>query len=472
MRNARGGQVIPADPAATLRAAMSAASFRPSRADVRDLWRLALPIVAVQLGMMAMGVVDTIMVGHFSSEAMAATALGNIYAFGVMLAAMGIPMALDPLMSQAVGAGDTLGETRALQRGVVLVLATTIPVTLLFLPAGAVFRLLGQPEAIIPDATGFVLTSIPGIAPFLLVTVMRQALQARHRTRPILIAILVANVVNAGLDWVLVFGNLGFPAMGAVGSAWATMISRWFLALCLGALAWPELRVHVVPWRRDAFEVRALLGIVAIGVPISLQIALEVGAFNVAGLLMGGIGQTPLASHNVALNLASTTFMVPLGIGTAASVLVGNAIGRGDAQAARRAAGAGLACGAAFMVVSGVTFLAVPGLFARGFAEDAAVVALAASLIPIAGVFQVFDGVQCVATGVLRGAGESRPAAVANLVGYWIVGLPFGWWLTHRAGLGPQGIWWGLTLGLAAVAVLLTWRTTRVLRGEVRRVSV
>ena len=451
---------------------MSAASFRPSRADVRDLWRLALPIVAVQVGGMAMGVVDTIMVGHFSPDAMAATALGNIYAFAVLMAGMGIPMALDPLLSQAVGAGDAEGETRALQRGVVIVLALTVPLTLLFLPAGAVFRFLGQPEAIIPDATAFVLASIPGIAPFLVTTVMRQSLQARHRIRPILVAILAANVVNAGLDWVLVFGHLGFPAMGAVGSAWATAASRWFQTLSLCALAWPSLRAHFVPWRREAFDLRAIRGILAIGVPISLQIALEVGAFNVAGLLMGRIGATPLAGHNVALNLASLTFMVPLGIGTATSVLVGNAIGRGDSSAARRAAGAGVVCGAAFMLLSGATFLSVPGLFARAYADDAAVVALAASLIPIAGVFQVFDGVQCVASGILRGAGESRPAAAANLVGYWIVGLPFGWWLTHYAQIGPQGIWWGLTLGLAAVAVLLTYRTTRVLRGDVRRVSV
>jgi MATE family multidrug resistance protein len=451
---------------------MSAASFRPSRADVRALLRLALPIVAVQLGAMAMGVVDTVMVGHFSRDAMAATALGNIYVFSVLLSGMGILMALDPLMSQAVGAGDALGEARAMQRGVVLVLAMTVPLSLLVLPAEPVLVLLRQPASIVPDAAAFVRISALGVAPFLLVTVMRQALQARHRMRPILVAILAANVLNAGLDWVLVFGHLGFPAMGAVGSAWATALSRWFLALFLAAVAWPELRRSLVPWRRDAFDVRALRGILALGLPIGVQVALEMGAFNVAGLLMGGMGETPLAGHTVALQLASTTFMVPLGIGTAASVLVGNAIGRGDANSARRAAGAGFLCGVAFMALSGAMFLSVPGIFAQAYTHDAAVVALAASLIPIAGVFQVFDGVQCVATGVLRGAGESRPAAAANLVGYWMVGLPFGWWLTTGAGLGPKGVWWGLTLGLAAVAVLLSWRTARVLRGEVRRIDV
>jgi MATE family multidrug resistance protein len=451
---------------------VSAWSFRPSRADLRELWRLALPIVAVQLGGMAMGVVDTIMVGHVSREARPATALGNMYAISVLLFGMGILMGLDPLMSQAVGAGDAVGESRALQRGVVLCAAMTLPLTLLFLPAGAVLEFLGQKPDVVPTAAAFVVTSIPGIAPFLLVTVMRQALQARHRVAPILVAIVAANLVNAALDWVLIYGHLGAPKMGAVGSAWATVVSRWFLALLLCGLSWRDLRPRLVPWRRDAFDVAALGRILRLGLPFGVQVALEMGAFSVAGLAIGTIDVASFAAHHAALNLASTTFMVPLGIGTATSVLVGNAIGRGDSAGTRRAAATGLFCGAAFMTASAFLFLVGAPHLASIYSSDAGVVATAALLIAIAGVFQIFDGVQCVATGILRGAGESRPAAIANLVGYWIIGLPFGWWLTTRSGMGPQGVWWGLTLGLAAVAVLLTWRAARVLRGELRRVNV
>src|SRR5262245_29976771 len=275
---------------ATLRRPMLAESFRPSRADVRELMRLAVPIVAVQLGAMAMGIVDTILVGHYSRDAMAATALGNIYAFSLLLTGMGVVLALDPLLSQAAGAGDRDGAALAFQRGVVLCGALTVPLSLLFLPAGPVLAALGQPATVVPDAAAYVRVSSLGVAPFLLVTVMRQSLQARHLIRPILVAMIAANVVNAALGWVLVFGHVGFPAMGAVGSAWATAVSRWFLAVFLATVAWRELRPSLVPWRREAFDVRALRGILALGLPIGLQVALEVFAFNVAGLLMGRIG--------------------------------------------------------------------------------------------------------------------------------------------------------------------------------------
>lgn len=451
---------------------MSLAAFRPARDDLRALSRLALPLVAVQVGQMSMGVVDTIMVGRVSGDAMAAAALGNIYSFGLVLLAMGVLLLLDPLISQAVGARDETAAARAVQRGIVLATAMTVPVALLHLPAERVLRFLGQPESILRDAAGFTRASILGIAPFLYVTVMRQALQARHRIRPIVIAMLVANAVNAGFNWVFIYGHLGSPALGAPGSGLSTSLSRWFLALLLGALAWSDLRPAFVPWRRDAFDVRALARMVAMGAPIGFQLALEIGCFNLAGLLIGRMGASALAGHQVALNLASLTFMVPLGFAMASSVLVGNAIGRGDAEGARRSAGAGLVAGASFMAVSGLLFLALARPLALLYNRETAVVATAAALIPIAGFFQVFDGVQCVATGVLRGAGETRVPAVANLVGYWAVGLPFGWWLVAYRGGGPAGLWWGLTLGLAAVALLLTWRTFHVLGRDVRRLEV
>ena len=450
---------------------MSLAAFRPSKDDVRALLRLALPLVAVQVGQTAMGLVDSAMVGHLSADAMAAVALGNIYSFSLLLFGMGILLALDPLISQAVGAGDEPAVARAMQRGIVLALALSVPIALLHLPAEAVLRAAGQKESVVPAAGGFARASIAGIVPFLLVTVMRQALQARHRIRPILIAIVLANLVNAGLDWVLIFGHLGMPSMGAVGSGWATALSRWFLAFCIGALAWPELRPHLRPWRRDTFELAAYGPLVALGLPIGFQILLEAGAFNVAGLVIGTMGATQIDGHQIALQLASLTFMVPLGFGIASSVLVGNAVGRADAAGARRAAGAGLLCGVGFMVTSAAALLAVPGLFAAGFTDDAAVLAVGVTLIPIAGIFQVFDGAQVVSSGILRGAGESRIPAVANFLGYWVVGLPFGWWLTRRMGGDPAGMWWGLTLGLAAVASLLAWRVRHALRGDVRRVE-
>ncbi len=451
---------------------MPHAAFRPTRDDARATLRLALPIVAVQVGQSLMPVVDNVMVGHFSGEAMAAVALGNIYSMCLLLVGMGVLLGLDPVVSQAVGAGDDAGAARATRRGMVLAVLLTIPIAVVHWPAAAALRLLGQHEPILPAAQAYCRASIVGLAPFLFVTVMRQSLQARRRVRPILIAIVVANVLNALLDWVLIFGHLGAPAMGAVGSGWATSISRWFLAALIAALAWPDLRSTFVPWTRDAFDVAAMRRVVAIGLPIGAQVGLEMAAFNVTGLLIGRMGDEQLAGHTAALSLAALTFMVPLGVGIAASVLVGHAVGRGDAPSARRAAGAGFLCGVGFMAASALVLLGAPRLLAQAYTDDAAVVAVAASLIPIAGVFQVFDGAQVVASGILRGAGETRVPAAANLVGYWIVGIPIGWTLATRADLGARGLWWGLTFGLVAVAALLAWRVVHVLRGDVRRTTI
>jgi MATE family multidrug resistance protein len=384
---------------------------------------------------------------------------------------MGTLLILDPLISQAVGAGDEPAASRAVQRGLVLATALTVPIALLHLPAEWVLTELAQKPEIVPDASGFVLTSILGIAPFLYVTVFRQALQARHRIRPILVAMLVANVVNAGFNWVFIWGHLGSPALGAPGSGLATSLSRWFLVLFLAAISWREIRPLIEPWRRDAFDLGAMRRLLSMGAPIGLQLAFEIGVFNVVGLLIGTMSSAALAGHQVALNLASLTFMVPLGVAMAASVLVGNAVGRGDMPAARKAAGAGLAVGAGFMATSAVAFLTFSTALALAYNDEPEVVKTAAALLGIAGVFQVFDGVQCVASGILRGAGESRMPAAANLAGYWVLGLPAGWWLTKSRGMGPAGLWWGLTLGLAAVAVLLAWRTFHVLSRDVARLE-
>jgi MATE family multidrug resistance protein len=451
---------------------VSGVSFRPTRDDLRALLRLALPLVAVQVGQMAMGVVDTLMVGRVSGAAMASAALGNIYSFGLVLVGMGTLLILDPLISQAVGAGDAPAASRAMQRGLVLATLLTVPIALLHVPAEAVLRRFDQKPEVVPVAASFVHASILGIAPFLYVTVMRQALQARHRIRPLLVAMLVANVVNAGLNWVFIWGHLGVPALGAAGSGLSTSLSRWFLALFLAALSWTELRPMLVPWRREAFDAAALRRIVALGAPIGLQLAFEVGVFNVAGLLIGRIGTAALAGHQVALNLASLTFMVPLGVAMAASVLVGNAIGRRDAAAARKAAGAGLLVGTGFMACTGAVFLTCSTALALLYNAETDVVATASALIAIAGVFQVFDGVQCVASGILRGAGESRMPAAANLAGYWVLGLPIGCWLKAERDMGAAGLWWGLTVGLAVVAALLLWRTFHVLSGDVGRIDV
>jgi MATE family multidrug resistance protein len=290
--------------------------------------------------------------------------------------------------------------------------------------------------------------------------------------RPIVVAVVVGNVVNVALNWVLMFGHLGAPRLGAAGSAWSSSIGRWVVLGVLVASAAEALRPHLSPPRADAWRPGAIARTVRLGVPIGVQQLLEVSAFGGATLLMGLFGTVPLAGHEIALNLASLTFMVPLGVATAASVLVGRSVGAGDVESARWHAASALACGVGFMLVSAAAFTLAPRLLAGAYTRDPAVIAAAAALLPIAGAFQLFDGVQAVSSGVLRGSGDTHAPMIANFVGFWLLGIPTGALLAFHAGLGPSGLWWGLVVGLAAVATLLLARVRARLARALSRVDV
>ena len=442
-----------------------------SRSELGSTARLALPIVLAQVGIMSMGVVDTLMVGRVSAEALAAVALGNLYFFTVCVAATGTLMVLDPLVSQAAGARDADRIALGVQRGLVLSMLLTVPIALALWPVRQVLELFRQPPELVTLASSYVHISTVALVPFFAFVVLRQTLQALHSVRDLVAVVVVGNVVNAALNWVLVYGHLGFDAMGVAGSAWATVVSRWVMSLLLLAVGWRVLRGALVPWRREATQ-RAPLGrMLRLGVPIGVQQTLEFGVFAAIGLLMGFLGTTQMAAHEIALNLASLTFMVPQGVGAAAAVRVGNAVGEGDEHAARVRARTALLCGTAFMLCTAVAMLTIPGVIAAAYTNQAAVAEIAAALIPIAGVFQLFDGIQAVSAGVLRGLGDTRAPSVINLAGFWLCGLPISIALAFHTPLGPLGLWWGLVAGLAVVAALLTLRVRRRLRGTLQQLE-
>lgn len=441
------------------------------RAELAATRRLAVPVATVQVGLMLMGVVDTMMVGRISASALAAVALGNLYFFNVSAFATGMLMALDPVVAQAVGARDDDAVAHGVQRGVLLALLLGVPMALAMIPSAAVLRALGQPPEVIDAASRYVQYSIPGVPALLGFVVLRQTLQALSDTRAIVLTIVAANLLNVVLDWALIFGRLGLPALGTDGSAIATTIARWAMALLLLATAWPRLRRTLRPWHRDSARPAALWRLARIGAPIGFQQFLEFSAFGTIGLLMGRLGTVAMAGHQATINLASLTFMVPLGVGAAAAVRVGHAVGAGDAEGARRAAKAAMVWGVGFMLVSAIVLLLAPRALARLYTPDAAVIAIAATLIPLAGVFQVFDGLQVVSLGVLRGVGDTRVPMIVNVVGFWLVGLPIGAWLGLQRGLGPAGLWLGLVAGLAAVGVVLGLRVRHRLAGELRRLA-
>lgn len=444
----------------------------PTRDELREMGRLALPVVVVQVGIMLLGVVDTVMVGRVGARVLAAVAVGNLYFFVCSIFGLGVLLALDPVVAQAVGANDRPAIGRALQRGFVVALLMSVVVGLALLGAGPVLRAARQPAEILADARAYALASIPGLPAFFAFVVFRQTMQAMRHMKPIVVTIVAMNLANVFLNWVFIYGNLGAPPLGAIGSAWASTASRWFGAIAILFASLPYLREHLVPFRREAFAPAPLGRMLRLGVPIGLQQMLESGAFGAIGLLMGVFGTVEVASHQVAINLASLTFMVPLAVGAAASVMVGHAVGAGDARAAQRAALAAFLIGVGFMCLSAGVFLTVPEQLARLYTSDAAVLALASTLIPIAGIFQLADGVQAVAAGVLRGAGDTRAPLVFILLGFWLLGTPVSLYLAFRTPAGPVGLWWGLVIGLGAVAIGLSIRTRRKLRGELRRVVV
>lgn len=444
----------------------------PWRDELTALWRLALPIVLAQVGMITMGLVDTMMVGRVSQEALAAVALGNLYTFWFLGFGMGVLHALDPLVSQALGADDHEAAARAIQRGLVLALVLSVPTCGLILLARPAFRWLGQPDVIVPDAAGYaeiIATSVPA---FLLFVLLRRGLEALHRTLPIVVAVVAANLVNVGLNWVLVFGRLGMPALGAEGSAWATSVTRWLMVGLLLGLGGRELRPFLRPWRAASARGRAVLAVFRLGLPIGVQYSLEMGVFSAVSIFMGWLGTAELAANQIALQLASLTFMVPLAISMAGAVRIGHAVGREDGPTARRAAGGAVVSGMAVMGLSATVFITAPRLLAAAFTDQASVIATAAALIRVAAVFQLFDGLQVVAVGLLRGIGDTKTPVLVNMVGFPGIALPLALWLGFETSLGAAGLWWGLAAGLAVVACTLLALVRHRLAADVRRLEL
>jgi MATE family multidrug resistance protein len=440
--------------------------------DVRDMAQVAWPIVLINVGMQAMGFVDTLMVGPLGGTAIASVALGNFYFFNVTIFGIGLIFAIDPIVSQAVGAGDHEAVARGVQRGLVLAVVMTVVSILALAPAAPLFRWLGQPDDLIDPTGVYVQRRLWGVLPMFLFVVLRQALQALGPVRPIIVAVVVGNLVNAAANWALIGGHAGMPALGVEGSGVATSIASWVMAALLAWMAWPVLGGALRPWRPAVLDRAPMWRMVALGFPMAVQFFFETFAFGVTAVLMGWMGTVSLAGHEIALNLAAMTFMVPLGISGAAAVVVGRAIGRGDMPAARRDAIAAIVCGVGFMCLTAIAFLGAPEWLATRFTRESATLAVAVTLIPLAGWFQVFDGLQAVTSGVLRGTGDTRIPAILHLIAFWGIGVPLGVYLGFRTDYRERGLWIGLVAGLMAASLLQSARAYVRLRADVQRVRV
>ena len=421
------------------------------------MFALALPVVLAELGWMTMGIVDTLMVGRISPEAIGAVGLGNALFMGVGVFAMGLLLGLDTLVSQAYGAGKLEECHRWLHHGVVLSVVLTVPLMALLWGIAASLDSWGLDSGVLRLTRPYLELVAWSVLPLLLYAAFRRYLQAMDAVRPVMIALLLANVMNAAVNWILIFGHFGAPALGVSGAAWATVASRSVMAgILLAAIVFRERDLEPglfeTPLRVEAPWIRRLF---ALGFPAAMQITLEVGVFAAAGVLAARLAPVALAAHQIALNVAGFTFMVPLGVSAAGAVRVGQALGRRDPEGAARSGWTAVLFGALFMSVAAAVFLLFPRALIGAFTSDAGVLEVGVSLLAVAAVFQLFDGLQGVSTGVLRGAGDTRTPMLWNLAGHWLIGLPLGYALCFTAGLGVIGLWWGLSVGLIICGIAL-----------------
>lgn len=418
---------------------------------------LAIPVVTAEIGWIMMGIVDTIMVGPLGPAAIGAVGVGSTLFMTGAVFGIGLLMGLDTFVSQAYGAGRIQECHRWLFNGLALAVMFSVPLMLGVFGFLYVLPHIGFHGDVLSLIGPYIRTTIWSAPPLLIYVAFRRYLQAMSVVRPVMIALLTANLVNAGANYALIFGHFGFPEMGVVGAAWGTVIGRIYLALFLLIVIIRRERrqssgLHDVPMRPEWDRIARLI---RLGLPAALQITIEVGVFGAASALAGGVGAAAVAAHQIALNLASFTFMIPFGMASAGAVRVGQAVGRRDVEGVRDAGKAALLIGGGFMAFAGLVFVTMPGPLLRLFTHDPGVLAIGFSLLAIAALFQLFDGVQAVSTGLLRGLGDTHTAMYFHLIGHWAIGLPVGYALCFWHGWGVPGLWTGLSTGLIVVAIVL-----------------
>lgn len=439
--------------------------------ELRALVVVAAPVALVQLGAKLLGLVDTAVVGRLGQSALAGVGLADGVYFLTMLFGLGVMLGLDPLMAQAIGADRPRDARRWFRQGVWIALLLGPLLIGLAALIGANLELFGVEPGVCGEARRYLHARMFAIIPTLLFAGARSALLARSRTRPMVLAVIFANVLNVPASVGLTFGDralvelglpaIGFAGLGVVGAGLASVIAELVQWLCLlfalGRLNredGPELADDLT-WTPRPTQ---LLKAARVGMPQAFAMICEVGAFVTTAFLMARISELAMASHQVAIQLASTTFMIPVGISQACAMRVGHAIGRGDARGTRRAGQAALLAGLAFMSASSLLFLTIPEPLARILTDEGEIVRATLPLLFVAALFQLSDGAQIIATGLLRGAGDTRWPFLANLGGHYLIGLPIGALLTFRLGYGPVGLWWGLSLGLTIAALTLALR--------------
>jgi MATE family multidrug resistance protein len=431
--------------------------------------RLAAPVAASHLSDMVALAADAIMVGQLGTVALAAATLANsVYVFG-MLFAISFAIVITPLAGSAWGRGDAVGVASVLRNAGAISIAVAVVASLVYFPARPLLSLFGAEAAVVDLAVPYLLWLAASTLPRAVYGMFKQTAEAMHNTRTAMLIAVLGNLLNLGFNWVFIFGNLGAPAMGVTGAGFSTFLARsvtaaLFVVVFLRADFFADVR-HAV--RRSRFEWESMKRTLAMGLPIAGQIMLEVSAFAIGSLIMAGLGTAALAAHNIALNLASITFMVALGLGSAATIRVSNFLGANDRPNALRAARAALLLVVGYELCTALLFFSLRNVLPAAYSADPAVLALASNLLLIAALFQLFDGVQTVALGVLRGMSDVNvPTAIAGMA-YGLLTVPISYYTAHYTSMGPYGVWLGYVVGLVVASTLFVLRIRAAARGRI-----
>ena len=421
--------------------------------------RLAVPLALTELGWLAMSFTDTVMVGRLpdSATAIGAVSLGSTLFYTIGVFGSGIMLGMDTLVAQAYGARRLEECHRTLWNSIYLACAITPLLMASVLAFFPLFPKFGLQPALVASTIPFLKALIWSTLPLALYFTLRRYLQAMHIVKPVAFALISANLVNLLGNWVLVYGHLGAHKYGVAGSGWSTCISRTYMVvvLAIAAVYYDRKRQSGLWSASRRLELNRIRELMRLGLPAAIQLLLEIGAFAFATFLIGKLGAVQLAGHQIALNVASFTYMVPLGIGSAAAIRVGHAMGARDMQGAARAGWMALLFGSLFMSCSGLMLFLFSKPIARIYTPEPDVISVGAVLLLVAAIFQLFDGLQVVATGALRGAGNTRIPMLANFVGYWVIGLPLGAFLCFKLKFGAVGMWAGLCLALVFIGSAL-----------------
>lgn len=427
---------------------------------IKETIQLAYPVMIGQLGFMMMGVVDSLMVGEIGAVSLAAASLGNSLTMVIFIVSLGVAIAVTPLVAISSGTGNWLECEEYFKQSII------INLTFGLITFGAIFfasyfiRFLDQPREVVEQASSY--TRIIGfsIIPALIFHSYKQFIEGLSFTKPAMYFSILANLVNVFINWLLIFGNLGFPELGLDGAGWATFMSRVFMAVSL--IIYVNRSVSFEKYNMSpivrSINYSVIKKILKLGLPSGFQYLFEVGAFSFAVVMVGWIGTKPLAAHQIAINLASISFMVVLGVSAAGGIRVGNALGKKDFYNVRYAGITAILLGISFMTLFGAVFMFLSRYLPTLYINDSEVISIASSLIIIAAIFQIFDGAQAVSIGVLRGLTDVKGPTIITFIAYWIIGLPAAYLLGFVFNLGVIGVWVGLLISLAASATMLSVR--------------